>query len=199
MANTNKKLRTMVELALLMAVVLLMAYTPLGYLKVGAMSITFIGIPVAVGAIVLGPAAGSFLGLIFGLTSFGQCFGADAFGVALMAISPVKIFIMCVVPRVLMGAGAGWIFRGISKIDKTKVVSYAIASLCTALLNTLLFTSALMLLFGNTEVVMNLRGESQIIPFIIGFIGVNGVVEAISCGVLGGAISKALAVFVNKK
>ncbi|MDY3274271.1 MAG: ECF transporter S component, partial [Agathobacter sp.] len=62
----------MTELALLTAIVILMAYTPLGYLKVGAVSITFIVVPVAVGAVLLGVKAGAFLGLVFGLTSLAQ-------------------------------------------------------------------------------------------------------------------------------
>ena len=43
-------------------------------------------IPVAVGAIVLGPISGAFLGLVFGLTSFSQCFGADTFGTTLLEL-----------------------------------------------------------------------------------------------------------------
>lgn len=63
--------RYLSELALLTALVLIMAYTPLGYLKTPwGVEITFIVIPVAVGSIILGPMAGGFLGLVFGLTSF---------------------------------------------------------------------------------------------------------------------------------
>lgn len=71
-------IRYLSELALLTALVLIMAYTPLGYLKTPwGVEITFIVIPVAVGSIILGPMAGGFLGLVFGLTSFFQCFGAS--------------------------------------------------------------------------------------------------------------------------
>ncbi len=51
------------QLALLTAIELIMAFTPLGYLKIGPVSITFMAIPVAVGAIVLGPISGAFFGL----------------------------------------------------------------------------------------------------------------------------------------
>lgn len=73
--------RYLTELALLTALVLIMAYTPLGYLKTPwGVEVTFIVIPVAIGSVLLGPAAGGFLGLVFGLTSFFQCFGASRWG-----------------------------------------------------------------------------------------------------------------------
>lgn len=82
MARATEKTRKLVQMAILIAVMLILAFTPLGYLKVGAIEITFMTIPVVVGAIILGPAAGAVLGGVFGLTSFIQCFGMSAFGAA---------------------------------------------------------------------------------------------------------------------
>ena len=191
MQNTNKKLRYFVELALLVAVILLMNFTPLGFLKVGAVEITFIVIPIAVGAIVLGPAAGAILGATFGLLSFFQCFGASAFGVALFSINPVYTFIVCFIPRVLMGWLAGLIFKALRN-DRTKLVSYIVASLSCALLNTLFFVVSVLLFFGNSDYIQNMRGGANILAFFVAFVGLNGLVEAVSCGVLGAAIAKAL-------
>ena len=83
MTNATQKTRRLVQLAILVAIMLILAFTPLGYLKVGAIEITFMTIPVVIGAILLGPPAGAFLGGVFGLTSFIQCFGMSAFGSAL--------------------------------------------------------------------------------------------------------------------
>lgn len=85
MARATEKTRKLVQMAILIAVMLILAFTPLGYLKVGAIEITFMTIPVVVGAIILGPAAGAVLGGVFGLTSFIQCFGMSAFGAAHLA------------------------------------------------------------------------------------------------------------------
>ena len=74
--NMNKKLfgtREMVASAMLMAILLIMSFTPLGYLNVGPLAISFNMIPVAIGAITLGPLGGLILGAVFGLTSFLQC------------------------------------------------------------------------------------------------------------------------------
>ena len=85
MAVKNKeKIYKLTLTAMLTALIFVMAFTPLGYLKIGAVSITFITIPVVIGAIVGGPSVGTVLGLMFGATSFIQCFGTDAFGMALL-------------------------------------------------------------------------------------------------------------------
>ena len=58
----QKNAHRLVQLALLVAVELVMTYTPLGYLHVGPLSITFLMIPVVLGAILIGPTAGAVLG-----------------------------------------------------------------------------------------------------------------------------------------
>ena len=60
----------MVELAMMIAIILLMSFTPLGYLRTPGLSITLLTIPVAVGAIILGPKGGAVCGFTFGATSF---------------------------------------------------------------------------------------------------------------------------------
>ena len=85
----KKKFSTkfLVEMALLVAIILIMAFTPLGYIKTAGIEITLIVVPVAVGAVTLGPAAGAILGGVFGLASFLRCFGLNAFGAMLLSIN----------------------------------------------------------------------------------------------------------------
>lgn len=143
----NKKVLYLTQLAVLVALLFIMQFTPLGYLKIGAIEITFMTIPVIIGAIVLGPTAGAILGFVFGMTSFMQCFGMSAFGSLLLSMNPFYTFIICVVSRTLMGFLTGLIFKGLTKIDKTKFISYTISSVCGALLNTVLFTGLILILF----------------------------------------------------
>ena len=89
---SRKKIIALTENAMLSAIILLMAFTPLGYLQLGPVKMTFIMIPVAVGAMTLGEKTGAFLGLVFGITSFIQCFGLDAFGTTLLSINPIFTF-----------------------------------------------------------------------------------------------------------
>lgn len=194
----RSRVRHIVRLAVLVAILLLLEVTGLGYLPVSALTLTIMQIPVVVGAIVLGPTAGTVLGTVFGLTSFFQCFGKNAFGVALMSINPFLTFVVCVVPRVLMGFLCGVIFKALAKKDRTKWVSYGVASLSGAVLNTVFFMVALMLCFGQTEYIQNMMGGMNIIPFVIAFVGLQGLVEAIVCFVAGTAVSKALSVFDSR-
>ena len=110
MSNTSTKVREITLTAILAAIILLMAFTPLGYLRVGPVSITFLVIPVVIGGMTLGPVRGGFLGAVFGATSFAQCFMGDPFGAALMALSPLATAAACFIPRVLIGVVAGLLF-----------------------------------------------------------------------------------------
>ena len=105
--KSNKFTTTQLTMLGLMAgILLLMAYTPLGYLNIGPLAISFNVIPVAICAVVLGPTGGAIAGAIFGITSFLQCIGVggtSAMGATLFSISPVLAFIQRFVPRFLDG------------------------------------------------------------------------------------------------
>lgn len=193
----KKQIVYLTQLALLSAIVWLMAFTPIGYLRTAGLEITFILIPVIVGGIVLGPAAGTILGLQFGITSFIQCFGISSFGSTLLSINPFLTFLVCIVPRTLMGFLVGVIFRALQRADKSPagILSFSVSSLSGALLNTIFFTSLLVVFFWNTEYIQSIcstLNATNILLFVILFVVDNGAVEAAVCFVLGTAISKAL-------
>jgi uncharacterized membrane protein len=191
----------MVQLALFIAIILLMAFTPIGYIKTPGLEITLLVVPVTVGAIILGPASGAFLGGVFGITSFIQCFGISPFGAVLLGINPIETFLLCMIPRILMGWFTGLVFQGLKKIDRTRSISYAVASLVGPLLNTILFMGVLVLFFYNSEYIQTIASglkTHNVFAFIIAFVGVNGLIEAAVCFILGTAVSKALDVFLEK-
>ena len=109
--------RWLTQLALLVAVLLVMNYTPLGYLQVGPLSMSLLTIPVAIGAMTLGPVAGAILGGVFGTTSFVSALRTPSvMSAAMLQASPVGTFITCFVARVLVGLCAGWVYIGIKKL-----------------------------------------------------------------------------------
>ncbi len=198
---TNKKTLKMVQLALFAAIILLMTFTPLGYIRTPGLEITLLVIPVTVGAVILGPGAGAILGGVFGVTSFIQCFGMSPFGTALLSISFVGTLVLCLVPRVLMGWLAGLVYKGMKKVDKTNVFSHAAANLAGPLLNTLFFMTALIAIFFNTEYIQGFvtaTGATNAFHFVILFVGLNGLLEALICFVVGTSVSKAIEIFVRK-
>ncbi len=203
MSSNNVSPRTvkMVLLAILAAIMLILTFAQLDYLKIGVIEITFMPIPVAVGAIVLGPLAGIILGLFFGATSFIHALlGLSEFGAALMSINPIYTFILTMIPRILMGWLTGLIFQGLIRNDRTRSISYGAASLSAALLNTILFMSLLVLLFRNTEYFTSFQGNFTGLLFFIGTIIItNGLVEAAVTMFIGSAVSRALMRYRQKQ
>ena len=193
----NKQLKTsqITMLGLMIAILLLMAYTPLGYLNIGPLAITFNMIPVAISAIVLGPVGGAIAGAVFGITSFLQCIGiggTSAMGAMLFSINPILAFIQRFIPRLLDGLLLGYIFQGLRKKTKNIYVSCAVTGFFSAFLNTLFFMTLLVVLFGNTEYMQGLMGGKNVIVFICTFVGVNAICEMLSATIVTGAVGAAL-------
>lgn len=187
--------RYMVTLAMLTAVLLIMAFTPLGTLPVGPLSISFIMIPVAVAAVTLGPTGGLIMGCIFGVASFLQCFGVgvpSAMGAILVEINPFLAFVQRFVPRALAGLLSGYVYLGVKKMANGSVAGY-VTGFCAALCNTILFMLSLVLLFGNTDYIKDLVGGRNIIVFICSFVGIQAVLEMIVDTIAVGALSQVMA------
>lgn len=188
----------MTELALLMAIVLLMSFTPLGYLNTPwGVSITFMVIPVAVGSVVMGPGAGAFLGLVFGLTSFVNAF-KTAMGTVMLQATVLGTFAGCVIPRILVGVIPGLIHRLLKRFSKTHTISQAVCCLLTPMLNTALYMVTSWLIFSDVwmdyAVTLGYSGAAGLglLGFMLASVAVNGVAEAIACLIIGTAVCKAL-------
>ena len=186
----------MVELAVLLAILVMLEITGLGMFKTFGLELTILQIPVILGAIILGPSAGAILGGAFGLLSFWECFGKSQFGATLLGINPFLTFLVCVPTRILMGGLCGLIFRAMDrKLAGTKgdFASYVVASLSGALLNTLFFMTTLCLCFYHTEYIQGFAsalGAGNVLLFIVLFVGVQGLVEAALCTVVGAGVGK---------
>ena len=181
-------------LGLMTAILLIMAYTPLGYLNIGPLAISFNVIPVAICAIVLGPMGGAIAGAIFGLTSFGQCLGiggVSAMGAMLLSINPFLAFIQRFIPRFFDGICLGYIYKAMRKRTNA-YVSCAVTGFFSAFLNTLFFMTALIVMFGNTELIRNLMGGHNIIVGCCLMVGVNAISEMVSSTIITAAVGTAL-------
>ena len=189
-----KKLSTreFVLLALLVAVLIVLAYVNIP--QPAGLSITFNMIPVAIAAIALGPLGGAIIGGAFGLISVLQCFGICGFsgmGAALAAINPFLAFVQRFFPRLIDGLLLGFIYRFLR--PRTNVyAACAITGFCAAFLNTLLFMTSLVWLFGNTEYMQNSMAGRGMLTYIVAAVGVNGLVEMLVSTVLTGAVGSAL-------
>lgn len=193
--KTTSNTRYLVELSLMAAIIVLMALTPLGYVKTPALSITLLTIPVAVGAIILGPKGGTILGAVFGATSFAQALTGSGMSAILMQISPLGVLFLCFVPRIIEGFLCGMIFQTLRK-TKVRKAAYYIAGFSCPVLNTILFMGSLVLIFYRTEYIQGLvssLGVHNPLAFIVALVGIQGVIEALVCGIVSGIVSLTLA------
>lgn len=203
--SQKRKTRQMVLLAILTAIVLVMSYTQLGYLKIGALEITFLVIPVAIGAIVLGPISGLWLGFVFGMTSFLQCFsGRSAFGFFLYSLNPhnvwhiVRLFCLCVLTRMMTGFLAGLLFRVFRGKGQPRLWAFPVTTISASLLNTILFLSSLLLLFPHDYIRQALTDSvgPSVFALFWALAGTNAIIEVFVCCMVGAAVSKLLTHFL---
>ena len=114
----------MVSVALMAAIVIVLANTPLGMIQLPIIKATTVHIPVIIGAILLGPAAGAILGGVFGICSLISNTMAPT--LLSFAFSPfmsttgipgaVKAVWISVGCRILIGVAAGWLWILFSKL-----------------------------------------------------------------------------------
>lgn len=203
--NKQKKMsaKDLTTLGLLTGILLVMSFTPLGYFHTFGLDISLMMIPVGIGAMLMGPKAGAWLGFIFGSTSFYQALtGASPFSAMLFNISPVNTFLLCIPTRMLMGFLTGVIFLLVQKMDKKKTACYFVGGFFAAFLNTLFFMSTLILLFWNTEYIQGFNqafGNVNPFLFVVLFVGVNGALEMPASCIAGGVVSKAVSRTLYKK
>lgn len=200
--NNTSKLRTMVTYSILIAIMAVMAFTHLGYIKLGIVEITLMSLPVIIGVGFTGIKGGLILGTVFGITSFLQCFGTSAFGVALLEINPILTFILCMLPRIIMGVISGGVYELSDNHNVRKTITYPLVSVLAPLTNTLIFVPLTFVFFGKSDYIADLMqtvGANSILAAAITIFGLNAICEIAVCAVVGPALLKALEKVKNVK
>ena len=143
MQSNNSKTYELVLTALFVAIIVVMASTPLGFIPLVVINATTLHIPVIIGSLFLGPKKGGFLGGVFCLTSLiKSSLGAASLSafvfspVAALSMLPhetvgaaialvLKSTFIAVVPRILIGVVPYFVYVGIKKaIGSEKKVVY---------------------------------------------------------------------------
>ena len=184
------------QLSLLVAVEMVMKLIGLGSVPVGPLYMSFLTVPIAVGAIIMGPMAAMVLGGVFGFVSFLDAIkGASIMTSNLLAVSPLHTFVLCFGTRVLMGLCVGLLYRGMAKLCRKDIVNCFAASIAAPLLNTLFFMGYLMLAFYHTEYIQGLasaKGAANPLMFVVLLVGVQGILEAVVCAAAGTSVASGL-------
>ena len=209
MAKKKTNLRYLTELALLVAILLMMNITGLAMIPLPGQYASIMTVPVAVGAMLLGPLAGGILGCTMGFisfytaikTGFSTLFLAGYTGGMVVLLS----FLNTVITRTLMGVCVGLIFKAIHNMDKTKTVSYYIGGIAAPLLNTLFYMTVLVVIFLNAPTLEAVLGEEllakfhdNILLFVGAYVGAQALIEAAVGCIISGSICKVLWITMKK-
>ena len=107
-----------------------------------------------------------------------------------LIITPELIVYICVFVGILSFL-LGYTVIKSKKLSRAQVAC-ATAGFCTAILNTIFFMGALVLLFKNTEYLQNIIAGRNILIYIIATVGVNALFEMVVATLVAGAVGNAL-------
>jgi len=178
MSTTAKSTQKLVGTALLAALVLMLQFFVV--IPLGAFNITLTLIPIMLGAILYGPAAGAFLGGVFGAAVSWQVItgAAGVMSTEMLNLTPVVTIAVCLLKGILAGLGAGYIRRLTAKL-KSNTLSVVLSAIACPIINTGIFVAALFVFYY--DLMMTYAADnafSGAVAFVfLGVVGLNFVVE----------------------
>lgn len=200
MKQRTKDTRWMVGVAMMAAIVVLLANTPLGLIQLPVIKATTTHIPVIVGAILLGPLAGGILGGVFGVCSMlsntfapvatSMCFSPFLSETGLVgAVKAIWVSVGC---RILIGVVAGWLWIGLKKLKVADLAALPVVGFVGSMTNTVMVMFSILFLFRAEYAEAKNIAMEAFYDFVIGVVTGTGVLEAIVALILVTVIGKAL-------
>ena len=189
--------------AMFLAIMILLAVTPLGFIPIGPINATTMHIPVIVASIILGPRLGAFLGSTFGLISLiRSTFIPTPLSFVFSPFIPVigtdqgswKALIIALIPRILIGVVPYFVYKGIQRLTKNKVspLSLFLAGIAGSLTNTILVMNLIYFLFQQDYAQVLGTNINAVYSAVLAVIFTSGVPEAIVAGLVTAAVSTVL-------
>lgn len=192
--------RWMVSVALMAAIVIVLANTPLGMIQLPIIKATTVHIPVIIGAILLGPSAGAILGAVFGLCSLISNTMAPT--LLSFAFSPfmsttgipgaLKAIWISVGCRILIGVAAGWLWIALEKLKVNQLIALPIVGFAGSMVNTITVMGSIYVLFASQYAEAREVAVTAVWGLIMGTVTASGIPEAIAAAILVLAIGKVL-------
>ena len=166
----------LVQLALLTAVIMALHFSGVAIPAFGT-KISLVLIPIALGAMLLGPAAGAILGFIYGMTVFVTLgvMHMDPFTGFLFDNTPVMAALICTVKTTAAGLVGGWVYRVLSK--KSVWLAVFVAAALVPTVNTGLFVLGCFLIYSTISEFAAGAGYSAVYFILIVCAGINYVLE----------------------
>lgn len=199
----NKKVRDtrwLTSVALMAAIVILLANTPLGMIQLPVIKATTVHIPVILGAILLGPLAGSILGGVFGICS--MISNTTAPTLLSFAFSPfmsmtgipgaAKAVWISVGCRILIGLISGWLWILLKKCKVNIMIALPVTGFAGAMTNTVFVMGSIYFLLAKEYAAAKSVAIDAVWGLVLGTVTASGIPEAIAAAVLVALIGKVL-------
>lgn len=189
------------QLAILIALEIIIAFTPLGSIPIGPIVATTAHIPVIIAAFILGPLGGGILGFVFGLLSL-----------IVMTIYPSATsfvftpfygigngwsLVICFLPRILLGVVSGYMSKLFTKYSRNNfqlTISYILSAIISTLIHSILVLGMIYIFFGKDYAAANNIAYDALLAALGMVILTNTLLEA----ALAAIISPAVAIPINK-
>jgi len=196
----TKNTRWLTSVALMAAIVILLANTPLGMIQLPIVKATTVHIPVIIGAILLGPTAGAILGGVFGvcslisntmaptLLSFAFSPFMSMTGIS-GALKAIWISVGC---RIMIGLISGWVWMIFKKFKANHIISLPITGFIGSMVNTVFVMGSIYYLLAAEYAQVKNVGVEAVFGLVMGTVLASGIPEAIAAAVLVTVIGKVL-------
>ena len=180
-SSNHAQITHLVQIALLMAIVLLLGFTPIGMIPLGFIYVSILCTPVVVGTLLLGLKPGLLLGFSFGAVSaINAIVRPSSLVAALMAASPALTMVMCFLPRLLVPVVAWLAYRLVSRGERAKKRAVPFAAVAGSLTNTIFYLGLMLAFYAlmgiDSQSVLALIGGTGLIAG-----GLEAVVAAVIC------------------
>lgn len=204
MKTQKTDIRWMVSVALMAAIVILLANTPLGMIQLPIIKATTVHIPVIIGAILLGPLAGAILGAVFGVCSLISntmaptllSFAFSPFMSTTGLLGAAKAIWISVGCRILIGVVAGWLWIFFKKIKMNKkiyqVIALAITGFVGSMVNTITVMGSIYILFAKQYAEAKEVAVTAVWGLVMTTVTASGIPEAIAAAILVAVVTKVL-------
>ena len=192
--------RYMATLAMFCGILLVMGATGIGFIPLPVIKATTMHIPVILGAVLLGPAAGAVLGGVFGLCSIWA--NTTSPGLLAFAFSPfmtteglpgvLKSLWIALGCRILLGVIAGWLWKGMKRVLKQDYLALPVTAAISTICHTILVMGSIYLLLSQQYAQAKNVAITAVFGLVMGTVTASGIPEAIIAAVLVTVIGKAL-------
>lgn len=160
----NQKIKRMVSIALLMALVVVLQMLSGIIPPVGGFTISLVLIPVVLGAALYGPGTGALLGATFGTIVYINCItGADVGGAMVFQANPILCLLVVMGKGVLAGLASGFVYKLIA--PRNAYIAMLCAAIVCPIVNTGVFIACMLIFF--VDVLSAWAGDNGLTAYIL--------------------------------